>query len=134
MPGSVVRKRRRTRINEHLAPAHAHALHTVEVDGEAVLLDERSGRLHLLNPSAALVWACFDGVSSIGEIVDDISDELGAPRDVVLAGTLSVSRQLADEGLLANVDPARRKSDDSGTVETSIELSDGRFVSEPPNT
>jgi Coenzyme PQQ synthesis protein D (PqqD) len=133
MPGSVVRKRRRTRINERLAPAHAHAVHTVEVDGEAVLLDEHSGRLHLLNPSAALVWACFDGVSSIGAIVDDISDELDAPRDVVLADTLSVSRQLADEGLLANVDPAPRKSDVGATVETPVQLSDGRFVSEPPN-
>jgi Coenzyme PQQ synthesis protein D (PqqD) len=126
-------KRRRTKVDEHLAPARAEAVHTVEVDGEAVLLDERTGRLHLLNPSGALVWACFDGVSSIAEIVDDISDELGAPRDVVLADTLAVSRQLADEGLLANVDPARRTSDAGATIETPIELSDARFVPEPPN-
>jgi Coenzyme PQQ synthesis protein D (PqqD) len=120
-------------MKEDLAPAHAWAVHTVEVDGEAVLLDERSGRLHLLNPSGALVWACFDGVSSIAEIVDDISDELGAPRDVVLADTLAVTRELADEGLLANVEPVTRKSDDRGILETSVELSDGRFVPEPPN-
>jgi hypothetical protein len=128
-----VSKRGRTRIDEHLAPARAQAVHTVEVDGEAVLLDERSGRLHLLNPSGALVWACFDGVSSIGEIVDDISDELDAPRDVVLADTLAATRQLADEGVLANMEPATRKSDDGATVETPVELSDGRFVPEPPN-
>jgi Coenzyme PQQ synthesis protein D (PqqD) len=128
-----MRKRRRTRINERLAPAHAQSVHTVEVDGEAVLLDERDGRLHLLNPSAALVWACFDGESSIGEIVDDISDELDVPRDLVLADTLSVSRRLADEGLLANVDPAPRKSDDGSVVDTPVPLSDGRFVSQPPN-
>jgi hypothetical protein len=128
-----VRKRRRTRISEHLAPERARAVHTVEVDGEAVLLDERNGRLHLLNRSGTLVWACFDGESSIGEIVDDISDELGAPRDVVLADTLRVSRQLADEGLLANVDPPPRQPDVGATVESPVELSDGRFVPEPPD-
>jgi Coenzyme PQQ synthesis protein D (PqqD) len=53
------------------------AVHTVEVDGEAVVLND--GRLHLLNATGALVWACFDGDGTIAEIATDISEGLGVP-------------------------------------------------------
>jgi hypothetical protein len=126
-----VRRRRRTKVDERLVPVRREAVHTVDVDGEAVLLDEDSGRLHLLNGTGALVWACFDGESAIGEIVTDISEELGAPRDVVLADTLAISRHLASEGLLANVEPARRRGP---SVEVGAEPpEDPRLLPEPPN-
>jgi hypothetical protein len=112
-------------------PVRLDAVHTVEIDGEAVLLDESSGQLHLLNTTGALVWACFDSESTIGEIVTDISEELGAPRDVVLADTLAITRHLASEGLLANVEAAQRRGP---TVEMGAEPPpDPRFLPEPPS-
>jgi hypothetical protein len=109
-------------------------VYTVEVDGEAVLLDERTGRLHLLNATGALVWACFDGASSLGEIVSDLSDGLGAPRDVVLADVMSIARHLGDEGLLANVEPRHVLGTADAAAEPSAQLSDdARFLPEPPN-
>jgi len=83
----------------------AAAVHTVEIDGEAVLLDQDAERLHHLNPTAALVWACLDGRSSLGQIAADLSSELDVPFDTVLADTVVVIGQLGDEGLLAGVDP-----------------------------
>ena len=38
-----------TEIDVSFAPKQARCVHTVEIDGEAVLLDESVNRLHLLN-------------------------------------------------------------------------------------
>ena len=72
----------------------------VEVGSEAVILDEATQRLHLLNPMAAVVWACIDGSSSLQEICADLADELGAPHGVVLADTIALAALLQSEGLL----------------------------------
>jgi hypothetical protein len=124
-------------VRERFVPVPRDDVQTFPVDGEAVLLDEASGRLHLLNPTGALVWACFDGSSSIGEIVSDISDELVVPRDVVLADTVAISRDVADQGLLANVDPVGDQPMVSIRFESSVEAAtdplDPRCLPEPPN-
>lgn len=74
--------------------------HTVEIEGEAVVLDESSDRLHLLNHTAALVWRCLDGTSTIESICEDLASELNAPLDVVIADTLRVAGNLFAEGLV----------------------------------
>ena len=92
-------------VDEDFVPARSAAVHTVEIDGEAVLLDQAAERLHHLNATAALVWACLDGRSTVGQIAADLGDELGVPVDTVLADTMVVMRRLRDEGLLADEDP-----------------------------
>jgi coenzyme PQQ synthesis protein D (PqqD) len=124
--------RRGMKVDERLVPMRNSAVYAVEIDGEAVLLDEATGRLHLLNPSAALVWACFDGTSTIGDIVTDISDELRVPYDRVLADTLAVIRELASEGLLVNGKGAHTRA--APVDATNEPVSDPRFIAEPPNT
>jgi hypothetical protein len=87
----------------------------VVVDGEAVLLDEVSERLHHLNAPASVVWACLDGHASIATIAREISDELGEPFDTVLQDTLAIVSDLDAEHLLA---PRRARADvvvDDGT-------------------
>ncbi len=93
-------------MDEAFVPTRSAAVHTVEIDGEAVLLDQAADRLHHLNATAALVWACLDGRSTLAQIAADLGAELGAPVDTVLADTLVVMRRLHDEGLLVAVDPA----------------------------
>ena len=124
-----MRRARRAKIDERLVPVRADGVHTVGVDGEAVLLDESTEQLHLLNPTSALLWACFDGESSIAEIVTDISEELELPRAMVLADTLALTRHLASEGLLANVELRRHRAQPVG-AQAAV---DHRFLSEPPN-
>src|SRR5262249_20718451 len=84
-------------IDETFVARRAGTAHTVEVDGEAVLLND--GRLHLLNATGTLVWACFDGEGTIAEIAADISDGLGVPYETVLDDTLAVPRDLGTERL-----------------------------------
>jgi Coenzyme PQQ synthesis protein D (PqqD) len=121
-------------IDEEFVALRAHTAHTVEVDGEAVLLND--GRLHLLNATGALVWACFDGNGTIAEIAADISDGLGVPYDTVLADTLAVVRELGTEGLLEAVAPAETEHSDEVVAHTAESKwdSDPRFLAEPPNT
>lgn len=96
-----------TAVDESFVPARGDAVYAVEVDGEAVLLDEERGRLHLLSGTATLVWRCFDGKASIAAIVADLSEILGVDYDTALADTLTVVGQLVDEGLVHGVDAPR---------------------------
>jgi hypothetical protein len=125
-------------IDKGFVARRGAGVHTVEVDGEAVLLND--GRLHLLNATGALVWACFDGAGTIAEIAADISEGLGVPFETVLGDTLSVARHLGEEGLLASVTPAateddsRETSEDTGPEQAPSKWSsDPRFIDEPPN-
>jgi Coenzyme PQQ synthesis protein D (PqqD) len=122
-------------IEEGFVARRADGAHTVEVDGEAVLLND--GRLHLLNSTGALVWACFDGEGTIAEIAVDISEGLGVPYETVLEDTLTIARELGAEGLLASVTPAAAEPvPEAGVVDgrASRWAEDPRFVDEPPNT
>jgi hypothetical protein len=97
-------------VDEAFVPVRQLSVHTVELDGEVVLLDEVSQRLHRLSATGALVWACLDGGSSVGDIVTDLAEGLGLRRSVVLADVLAIVCRLGDEGLLANGAPARSDS------------------------
>jgi Coenzyme PQQ synthesis protein D (PqqD) len=125
-------------IDDGFVARRGTEIHTVEIDGEAVLLNE--GRLHLLNATGALVWACFDGEATIAEIAADISEGLGVPYKTVLDDTLAVARELGAEGLLASVAPSTTDAipdttPENGATDESASkwASDPRFVDEPPN-
>lgn len=92
-------------IDDTFAPLRSPAVYTVEIDGEAVLLDEEANRLHHLNHSAALLWTCFDGHARVCDLAVEISEELDLPIETVLADTLAVVRDLGAQGLLDGVDP-----------------------------
>jgi hypothetical protein len=85
-------------------PARGGAVFTVELDGEAVLLDEDRNRLHHLNHTATLLWLLFDGATSLDELADELSAELAVPKGVVLSDALAVARHLGEEGLLVDVE------------------------------
>ena len=95
------------------------AAYTVEMEGEAVILDESADRLHLLNATATLLWQCLDGESTIEEICRDLADGLGVPYEQVLSDTVAVVKNLLDEGLVFNIDsppPPNDEANDSGPI------------------
>jgi hypothetical protein len=117
-----------TNLVEDLGPAFVPspgaAVETVDVAGEAILIDGRGGQLHLLNSAAALVWSCLDGRATAGEIVADLAGGLGLPPDRVTADVLGLLRGLWGAGMLAG---SERPAPDPG------DAVDPRFVMEPPN-
>jgi hypothetical protein len=124
-------------INEEFVPIQSSRVHAVEIDGEAVLLDQRDNRLHRLNTSATIVWASFDGRSSIRDIAADLADELGLPGEQAVADVLAVTRSLGEQGLLEPLDctpddvvdePAEQASESAAVAGL-----DPRFIFQPPN-
>ncbi len=43
---------------------------------EWVLYDPRTQLLHVLNPTAAMVWSCCDGLASVEDIATELSETL----------------------------------------------------------
>ena len=96
-------------IDGGFIPTRAEQTYTVELDGEAVVLDESEQRLHLLNHTATLLWTLFDGHATLDELAHEITTELTLPFATVHDDVLRVVRQLAEEGLIAGV-----RSNDAG--------------------
>lgn len=117
---------------------------TVLVDGQAVLVDEREGRAHALNPTGTVVWACLDGAGDLDALIDDLAAEFTAPRAVIAADVVELARQLARLGLLDGFGAApdawpevfapptddECAPDDPATAPPEL---DDRYLASPPN-
>jgi len=74
----------------------------VELDGEAVIYDERTADLHHLNPTATIVFGLCDGTATIAEIAGDISRAFGVPVTDVEAQVRRVVRQFRKADLMTS--------------------------------
>ena len=81
----------------------APSTHTVEIDGEAIVLDEHQNRLHLLNASATLVWTCCDGSGTLAEIAHDLAVAVDSTPQQLVTEVVALARTLGAEGLLDGV-------------------------------
>ncbi len=113
-------EQRATELDETFVPRQVASAYTVEIDGDAVVLDEDLSRLHLLNASATIVWACCDGTGTLGEIAHDLAEVAGIPIVDMLTDVLALARTLGAEGLLDGVAPG---PDDSGVTVDEVEVS-----------
>lgn len=122
-------------IDGGFVPTPARFTRTVAVEGEALVLDTERDRLHLLSPTAALVWACFDGSGALDDIVTDLAEATAAPHNVVASDVFELTRRLAREGLLDGVEP-ERDLESAAEVFTAADRPDRdpRFVHEPGST
>src|SRR5262249_1851525 len=119
-------------IDERFVAHRAGTAHTVEVDGEAVLLND--GRLHLLNATGTLVWASSEGDGPVEETAAELGDGLGVPHEPVWAAPPAVARELGTEGLLAEVAPAEPEQDGDTAHEGTLVVAQGtesKWASDP---
>lgn len=86
-------------VTPDACPRTRQGVAAVEIDGEVVLLDG-NGHVHLLNPIASLLWACFDGQGSIGEIAADAADAFGVPFSEVQPEILALTQDLVARELV----------------------------------
>ena len=96
-------------IGPSFAPLMRGSVAAVEVDDEMVLLlDDEWATPYTLNQTASIVWRLFDGVATIQELSDDLSDAFAAEKGVVRNEVVELTRQLGKHGFLegvAKVDP-----------------------------
>lgn len=89
-------------------------LTVVELDGEAVVYDERSGDLHHLNPTATLVFGLCDGTATGRELAADISEAYQQPLDEVVDQVHTLLRQFRKAKLIESAGNGARTGDARG--------------------
>lgn len=99
-----------------LGPASAPRVHAgvaeVELDGETVVYDERSGGLHRLNAPATIVWKCLDGDVTVAELAAEIAEVSGAEPAQIEADVLAAVRDFEALGLLDDGRPCAQAPDE----------------------
>ena len=86
------------------APKVRDDLAVVELDGEAVVFDERTCDLHYLNPTATVVFGLCDGTGTVDELAADIAAAFGADGAQVKRDVAAVVEDFGRSGFL--VEPA----------------------------
>jgi hypothetical protein len=74
-----------------------------ELGESTVLLNPATGATVALDTTGSLVWSVLDGSSRLEEIVTDLADVFGVPREVVGPDVLELVRSLGRAGLLDGV-------------------------------
>lgn len=80
----------------------------VEIDGDGVVYDSRFERVHLLNPTATLVWGLLDGETTLEDLALVLSDASGVESSVIASDLNRLVADLEAEGLLERVGTAPR--------------------------
>jgi hypothetical protein len=94
-----------------LRPQRRDDLSSVELDGEAVILDESSSELHHLNQSAAFVLALCDGSRTVEELVSELAATFAMPTAVMAAELDRALASLTEAHLLVEASPDPRTYD-----------------------
>jgi PqqD family protein of HPr-rel-A system len=84
-------------------------LTVVELDGEAVVYDEASNRLHHLNPTATIIFNLCDGQSTIRELAEDISTAFEVDTREVEQQVRTMLREFRQQGFFPEPQPAGRQ-------------------------
>jgi hypothetical protein len=74
----------------------------VPLDDNVALYDDVGQMLILLNPSAAAVWDCCDGSTSVEQMVSQLSEAYDADADVVGQDVRQTVRKLRELGLVGD--------------------------------
>ena len=77
----------------------------VELDGEVVLYHEGANTVHVLNPTATIVWLCLDGSADLNEICEDLAAVFELDEERVRADVIAAVREFGRQGLLDAVEP-----------------------------
>ncbi len=96
-------------IHQPLPKARRSELITREVAGDLLVYDRKSDQAHCLNPTAAIVWARCDGLTTVAEMAQLLEDKMNstAAKEVIWIALEQLGKfRLLEEPF---VRPARRK-------------------------
>lgn len=78
---------------------------SVEIEGEIVLYQTAAETIHVLNPSASVVWKMLDGIEDVEAVSRRLAEEFEIELVLMLEQVSDVIRDFARQGLLADVEP-----------------------------
>ena len=97
----------------------------IQVRGERVVAVAPFEPCHVLNPTAGLLWQCFDGEVDLATLIDEITEETGADRAAVELDVVELTRHFGRIGLLEGVAPPKA---DLPVAEIPAPLGEGDHV------
>jgi peroxiredoxin len=74
--------------------------------GTELVITDAGGHVHMLNPTAALVWQSLDGEHSLDTLAEELSSATGTDLSRVSQDVIGLTRELGRMGLLDGVAPA----------------------------
>ena len=89
-------------LRDGVQPRHAGPLLEYQVEDELTLYDHRANVVHILNPTAAVVWRLSDGTLETVDIVSELAEIYGLEADVVEEDVQDILEQFREAGLLQN--------------------------------
>lgn len=75
-----------------------------EIDGETIILDRHSEKIHQLNVTASYIWNLCDGATSIEDIIKAVAEHFGMPIADIEQEVRRCILQLQDLGLVEEVE------------------------------
>lgn len=87
-------------ISSDTVPVPAKDVLSTDVSGMAVLMSMDSGKFIELNETGRAVWNLTDGDSSVGSIVDALSQQYEVAPETCLQEVVDLYRQLQEQGLV----------------------------------
>lgn len=92
-------------VDGSFVPQPAAGLVGLELDGELLLLDQRTDRLHVLDALGTVIWNVFDGDVTVDELTGDLADAFGAPAETVRTDLGGLVDALRAADLLEGTEP-----------------------------
>ncbi len=92
----------------------------IEIDGEAVIYDERRPTTHLLNATGTIVWCLLDGKTRLDEISAELAEAFVIGYEQVLGDVVQLACEFGRRGLLENVAPEKAEEEDVASGEVRI--------------
>jgi PqqD family protein of HPr-rel-A system len=80
------------------------------VGEEGLVYDSLSGALHMLNPSAALLYRVCDGSATVDELAADVAEAFGVPLDEVRPQVVTLVESLAQLGVVEDATGRSRET------------------------
>jgi hypothetical protein len=91
-------------IDEDFVPRRRDGTMTTGVPGFVGLARPEQGQpalpVHVLNVTGGALWACFDGTTSLRQVIDDVTEIWDGDRELVAKQVIDFVRHVDEAGLL----------------------------------
>jgi hypothetical protein len=95
-------------------PRPVEGLRTAVIDDGIILLDRRTARCHVLNPTASAVWDCIDRARTVDEIIAMLGVDSDATHDVIVDAVDRAIARFVELDVVAWSDPEPLESAEVG--------------------
>ena len=93
--------------DNHLHPVRSAGVTESQSDGEVILYSPGSEQALILNQSSALIWQLCDGRSSVGEIINALSEAFPDAGDQIQEDVINAIESLRTAGVISLKDSTR---------------------------